>query len=374
MRVVIDENLAAGQRAFARFGDVVPVPGRQIDSEDVSRASALIVRSVTRVERTLLGGSQVEFVGTATSGCDHVDRDWLADRGIAFAHAGGCNATAVADWVIAVLAALHAGRRHRFGRGRVGVVGAGEVGTRVGRRLKALGYGVRYCDPPRAESEGDEGFVSLDEALACDVVTLHVPLVETGPRATRGLLGAPELERLGSGAVLLNAARGGVVDEDALATRLDDGPELVTGIDTWENEPSIDTALLPRVDIATPHIAGHTREGRLRGTAMMAAAAGRHFGIDPQWDWRSELPPAPAASTGPDPVEAVLAAYDPRDDDRRLRSLLQFLPDERRLAFDRVRRDCPARREFGFHGLAEEASVDIRAAGLGIVDPADRGI
>ncbi len=374
MRVVIDENLAAGQRAFVRFGDVVPVAGRQIDSEDVSRAAALIVRSVTRVDRTLLGGSQVDFVGTATSGCDHVDLDWLAERNIAFAHAPGCNATAVADWVVASLAALHANARHRFGRGRVGVIGAGCAGARVARRLAAIGYAVRVCDPPRARTEGDDGFVELAEALACDVVTLHVPLTDHGPDATRGLVDADALASMGSGSVLLNAARGGVVDEDALATRLDDGPDLVTVIDTWAREPGIDTGLLPRVDLATPHIAGHTREGRLRGTAMVAAAAGAHFGIDPAWDWRAELPAAPAASVGPDPVEAVLAAYDPRADDRRLRTLLQYAPGERRMAFDRIRRDCPQRREFGFHAVAEEAPADIRAAGLGVTDPADRAI
>lgn len=372
MRVVIDENVAAGQRAFARFGDVVPVPGREIDPEDVSRASALIVRSVTHIDRMLLGGSLVEFVGTATSGCDHVDTAWLAERDIAFAHAPGCNASAVADWVVAALAALHANGRHRLGRGTVGVVGAGCVGSRVARRLRALGYETRVCDPPRAAAEGEEGFVTLAEALGSDVVTLHVPLVDGGDYPTHALIGTAALESVPDGAVLINAARGGVVDEDALATRLDDGPDLVTVIDTWAGEPAIDAGLLPRVDLATPHIAGHTREGRLRGTAMVAAAAAGHFGVDPAWDWLAELPPAPPASVGPDPVEAVLAAYDPRRDDRRLRALLQYPPEERRTAFDRIRRDCPQRREFGFHALAEEASADIRAAGLGVPDPADR--
>lgn len=372
MRLVIDENMAAGRRAFAAFGDVVSVPGREIDAEDVSRARALMVRSVTRVDRALLAGSQVEFVGTATSGFDHVDREWLAAREIEFAHAPGCNASAVADWVIAALAALHARRRRRFGIGTVGLIGAGSVGARVARRLAAVGYTVRVCDPPRAEAEGSAGFVDLDTALACDVVTLHVPLTEYGRHATRGLVDNAALERIPAGGVLLNAARGGVVDEDALATRLDDGPDLVTAIDTWAGEPAIDTALLPRIDLATPHIAGHTLEGRLRGTAMIADAAARYFDVVNHWDWRAELPPRPSASAGPDPVEAVLAAWDPRTDDARLRTLLQRPPAGRRRAFDEIRAACPQRREFGFFGVSESAPPEIHATGLGRREARDR--
>lgn len=371
MRLVVDENMAAGRRAFAAFGDVVTVPGREIDTEDVSRADALMVRSVTRVDRALLGGSHVRFVGSATSGFDHIDREWLAERGIAFAYAPGCNATAVADWVIAALAALHAQGRKPFGSGSVGVIGAGHVGSRVARRLVTLGYDVRVCDPPRAEAEGDSGFVDLASALDADVVTLHVPLVDDGPHPTRGLIDAAALERVPAGSVLMNAARGGVVDEDVLATRLDDGPDLVTALDTWAGEPAIDAGLLPRIDLATPHIAGHTVEGRLRGTALIARAAVRHFGVTSDWDWRGELPPAPRATAGADPVEAVLSAWDPRADDARLRGLLREAPNARARAFDRIRAACPQRREFASFSVDPDASASIRATGLGVGDPAD---
>ena len=371
MRLVVDENMAAGRAAFAALGDVVTVPGREIDTEDVSRADALMVRSVTRVDRALLGGSNVRFVGTATSGVDHIDRDWLADRGLGFAYAPGCNASAVADWVIAALAALQAAGRARFASGTVGIVGAGHVGTRVARRLGELGYSVRVCDPPRADAEGNEGFVDLATALESDVVTLHVPLVDDGPYPTRALIDGAALERIPAGSVLINAARGGVVDEDALATRLDNGPDLVTALDTWAGEPAIDAALLPRIDLATPHIAGHTIEGRLRGTAMIAAAAASHFGVASGWDWRTELPPAPEPSAGADPVEAVLSAWDPRADDARLRGLLRQPPEERARAFDRIRAACPQRREFPSFLLAADAPAAIRSTGLGAPDPSD---
>ena len=375
MRLVVDENVAAGRAAFEPLGDVVTVPGREIDGEDVSRAGALIVRSVTRVDRTLLGGSQVRFVGTATSGYDHVDRDWLAERNIGFAYAPGCNGTAVADWVIAALAALEANGRHVFGSGTAAIVGAGCAGSRVARRLAAIGYEVRLCDPPRAAAEGGEHFVDLAAALDCDIVSLHVPLTDHGPHATRGLIDAAALERLRPGAVLLNAARGGVIDEDALATRLDDGPDLVTALDTWANEPAIDTDLLPRIDLATPHIAGHSIEGRLRGTAMIARAAMDFFDVPLRWGWRRELPSAPVVATdAATAAEAVLAAYDPRTDDARLRTLLQRPLAERSVTFDRVRKASATRREFGFFQVPADAPAAVRAAGLGVPDPADEGV
>ncbi|MEX1081755.1 MAG: 4-phosphoerythronate dehydrogenase [Halofilum sp. (in: g-proteobacteria)] len=377
MRIVMDENVDGGRAAFAGFGEVVTLPGREIDGEDVSRADCLIVRSLTRVDRTMLGGSLVRFVGTATSGYDHVDTDWLAVRGIGFAHAPGCNGAAVADWVLAALAALARQGRHDFAHGTVGVIGAGQVGERVARRLEALGYQVRRCDPPRAEGEGSADFTDLATALASDVVTLHVPLTDQGPHRTRGLIDAAALTRMPSGAVLLNAARGGVLDEDALATRLDDGPPLSVGIDTWAGEPWIDTNLLARVALGTPHIGGHTVEGRLRGTAMVARAAALHFDQRLDWDWREVLSAAPALApaTSEDPgeaaIEGILAAYDPRGDDARLRSMLEAAPEERRAVFDRVRRAGPARREFGCYRRAADAPAVFSHAGFGQADPAD---
>lgn len=374
MRIVVDEDVAGARAAFGPFGDVVTVPGREIDTEDVSRADALVVRSVTRVDRTLVGGSRLRFVGTTTSGYDHVDVEALAARGIAFVNAPGCNATAVADWVVAVLAALHAAGRHGFGRGTAGIVGAGEVGARVARRLAALGYDVRICDPPRAEREGAAGFVDLATALACDVVSLHVPLTDAGAHATRGLLDAAALDALAPGAVLLNAARGGVVEEEALLRRLEGGADLAVALDTWAREPAIDTGLLARVDLGTPHIAGHTLEGRLRGTAIVARAAAEAFGVALDWDWRTALPPAPELEPRDGVVDTILAAYDPRAHDRQMRRLASLAPGARAGAFDAIRRACGRRREFGFHAVGADAPAAVTAAGLGVADPADEGI
>lgn len=369
MRVVVDENMAAAARAFASFGEVVQRPGRTIGPADVADADALFVRSVTPVNEALLRDSPVRFVGSATIGIDHVDTAWLAGRGIGFAHAPGCNAMAVADWVVAALAALQAKGCHVFGTGTVGIVGCGNVGRRVAARLEALGYRVQVCDPPRAGAEGAAGFVDLATALANDIVTLHVPRTAGGEHPTLGLIDAAAFERIPAGGILLNAARGGVVDEDALASRLDDGPDLQAVLDTWADEPEIDADLLARVALGTPHIAGYSLEGRLRGTAMVAAAAGEFFGIETDRDWRGKLPDAPAVPAGDDVVGAILAAYDPRRDDADLRALLRLPEAGRPPAFDRLRREYPVRREFGSHAAGQDLHPALRAAGFSVADP-----
>lgn len=364
MRLVVDENMAAAEAAFGPYGDVIPRPGRAIGPGDVAEADALLVRSVTRVDEALLRDSAVRFVGSATIGVDHIDTAWLAQRGIAFAHAPGCNARAVADWVVAVLAALRAGGRHAFGEGTVGVIGAGNVGSRVAARLRALGYGVYVCDPPRAEAEAAGGFVDLATALANDVVTLHVPLAEGGSHPTAGLIDAAALARIPAGGILINAARGGVIDEDALASRLDDGPDLDAVLDTWAGEPDIDADLLARVALGTPHIAGYSLEGRLRGTAMVATALADFLGVEAVWDWHAELSAAPPVPVGEETVAIILAAYDPRRDDTALRELLRLPADRRAAGFDRLRRDYPVRREFGFHFAGNDLPPVLRAAGF----------
>ena len=365
MRLVVDANMAGVEAAFAGWGEVVRRPGRTLAPDDVASADALFVRSVTRVNADLLAGSRVRFVGSATIGTDHVDTAWLREQGIGFAHAPGCNADAVADWVVASLAALDASGRHTLGSGSVGIIGVGNVGTRVVRRLTALGYTVQACDPPRAEQEGEAGFVDLATALASDVVSVHVPLTTAGRHATHHLLDTAGLARIPAGGILLNAARGGVVDEEALATRLDDGPDLHAVIDTWADEPEIAVDLLARVTLGSPHIAGYSLEGRLRGTAAVARAAAAFFGRACTWDWRQDLPASPPAVRSGPLADAILNAYDPRSDDRALRDIARLAPADRGAAFDALRRDYPMRREFAAWPCPP-ARDDLAAAGFGV--------
>lgn len=350
-RIVVDRVIAEAEAAFGDLGEVVLADGRAIDPALVEDADVLLVRSVTRVDAQLLAGSRVRFVGTATAGVDHVDVDWLARLGIAFAAAPGCNARPVGEFVLASTLAHAAATGRDPAQLRAGIIGCGHAGGWAARLLGAVG--VRYVlnDPPRARHE--TGFVALDEALDADVVTLHVPLSADGPFATRGLIGARELAAMPPGALLVNAARGGVVDEEAWRREIDSG-RLHAVVDCWEGEPEVAPRLLDRAFIATPHVAGHSVEARLRATVQLrealadwAARQGRGL---PHW--------APADGPARDPrvlpttdalAAAVFACCDPRAWTARMREVLRAEADAagRRAAFDRLRAEFGRRREFG---------------------------
>ena len=292
MKIVADGNIPEVANAFADLGEVVLLPGREIGPRHLRDCRCLLVRSVTRVDAALLAGSAVEFVATATIGTDHVDLDYLADAGIGFANAAGCNAEAASEYVIAGLFALSEMRGFDPFARRAGIVGCGNVGSRLRAKLDALGIELQVCDPPLAARGDPVGeFVGLDSLLAdCDLLSFHVPLSDGGEYPTRHLLDAARLARLRDGCVLINAARGAVVDNAALAALLRRRDDLAVFLDTWEGEPRVARELLGRVDLATPHIAGYSVEGRLRGTQMALAAAAAHFGRAVTWDMTRLLP------------------------------------------------------------------------------------
>lgn len=376
LRFVVDENIPLAREAFGGLADVVLLPGRRIDAAAVAAADALIVRSVTRVDERLLAASAVRFVASATIGTDHVDLDYLERRGTAFAHAPGCNARSVAEYVVAALLELEVDRGRSFGAATIGVVGAGNVGRKVIGMAGALGMRVLVCDPPRAEAEGPEGFVPLARILdEADVVTLHVPLTRTGPHATRHLLGAAEIGRLRPGAVLLNTSRGGVVDDRALREACASG-RVTAVLDVWEDEPEPALELLGAVRLATPHVAGYSLDGKLAGTRMVAAVVHRFFGAPEPDPHRFEVPnPAPAlrpTERGRAAVRgAVRDAYAIREDDARMRVALGAASSATGAAFDRLRRDYPVRREFPTYtvaapGLAADESAVLAALGFSL--------
>lgn len=292
MKIVADQNIPCAAEAFAGLGEVVLRPGREIGANDLADCRCLLVRTVTRVDAALLAGSPVEFVGTATIGTDHLDLDYLERNGVAFSNAAGCNAEAAAEYVVSGLYALANRRGFDPATLTAGVVGYGNVGTRLHAKLAALGIDCRLCDPPRAASgDCDQPLVSLDEILGeCDFISLHVPLTIDGDHPTFHLLDRDRLARLREGCVLVNAARGEIIDNRALAELLRAREDLCVFLDTWENEPTPDRALLRAVDLATPHIAGYSVEGRLRGTQMILDAACTHFGLEPPWSMDEHLP------------------------------------------------------------------------------------
>lgn len=355
MRIAADENMPFAREAFSTLGEVRLSPGRKMSAETVREANCLAVRSVTKVNRELLEGSAVKFVGTATIGTDHVDTGWLAGAGIGFASAPGCNAVSVAEYVTASLFVLAGERGFRLRGKKLGVVGAGNVGSRVAARAGALGLDVVLNDPPLAEKTGDPRYRPLEEIYDCDIVTFHVPMEKTGPHPTYHLLDRSLLELLKPGVIILNTSRGSVADNEALEETLDSGKVAASVLDVWEGEPQVRLTLLERVTIGSPHIAGYSFDGKARGTSMIYRAACKHFGKTPSWDAAPLLPPPHVARIRvegevEDPEQAVgvavLAAYPILEDDSRMRELLKMDSAEQGAYFDRMRKEYWVRREF----------------------------
>ena len=372
LRILADENIPFAREAFAGLGEVETAAGRDLDRSAVRDFDALAVRSVTRVGRDLLEGSRVRFVATATTGTDHVDEPYLRRKGIAFASAPGSNAESVAEYVVSALFATG----ERLKGNSIGIVGVGNVGARVRKKCEALGMRVVLNDPPVARETGDSVYRPLVELFDGEFITFHVPLSRTGEDETYHMIDSDLLSRLRPDAVLFNTSRGAVAETSDLLRALEDKSLAACVLDVWEEEPRIDAELARQSLIATPHIAGYSFDGKVRGTEMVRSSAARFFGLADDWDPSSLLPPPPPVEldlSGLEEEEAmgkcVRAVYDVREDDRRLKETLALPPDERAAAFDRLRREYPVRREFGrvrpeLEGAGAEAVRVLRGLGF----------
>jgi erythronate-4-phosphate dehydrogenase len=355
MRIVVDENMPYGFEAFSTLGDVISMPGRSIDPAAAANADILAIRSITTVNAALLEGSRVRFVGTATIGEDHVDKAYLEARGIGFSSAPGCNANSVGQYVTAALLELAEAHAFRLRGTTLGIVGVGNVGSRVLKKASAMGLSCVLNDPPLERKTGDSAYRPLDEILDCDIVTMHVPLTREGPDATYHLVDEAFVRRMKPGSILINTARGAVADGAALKRALADGHLKACVLDVWENEPTVDLELLEQTFISTPHIAGYSFDGKVNGTRQIYEAACAFLGVPPAWD-PSPLLPAPecpevhvnGAAEEPEGVlrDAVRRVYDIRNDDKAMRGLLHAPETEHGAFFDRLRKEYPRRREF----------------------------
>ncbi|MGH1348264.1 MAG: 4-phosphoerythronate dehydrogenase [Nannocystales bacterium] len=350
-RVVADDAIPHLADAFS---DPVRVRGAEITKAHLLAADALVVRSVTRVDADLLQGTNVRFVGSATAGIDHVDVPALRAAGITFAHAPGCNARAVVEYVLAATLG------HSELRGPVGVVGFGQIGRRLVTALRRLGFEVWVCDPPRAEANADpEAFLSLDALLErCNTLSFHVPRVRDGAHKTKHLLDAEGLRRVRPDALVLNTSRGDVLDNAALHAWLDAGRGEAV-LDVWEGEPNLRWPLLshPRVRLATPHIAGYTAEGKARGTAMIHAAFCRTFGLAPTFDASAVLPaPRPLAADA-DAASVLGVVHSLHSTDAEMRARLQPRGHERAAVFENLRRNYSFRRELSAYEPTRRAAA-----------------
>ena len=376
MRIVADENIPLLDAFFAGFGDIRRLPGRSIDRAAVADADILLVRSVTPVTRDMLEGSPVRFVGTCTIGTDHLDLGYFQQAGIQWASAPGCNARGVVDYVLGSLLTLAEIEGVDLRQRTYGVVGAGQVGGRLISVLKALGWNVLVCDPPRQAVEAGD-FVSLDDMLQqCDVISLHTPLNTTGELPTWHLLDEARLRQLRQGAWLINASRGAVVDNRALHDVLLEREDLQAVLDVWEGEPQVNVALADLCVLGTPHIAGYSLDGRQRGTAQIYQALCA-FLDQPPLIRLDDLLPKPwlaqvSLDAAADPVWALnmlcRGVYDPRRDDADFRRSLTGDVASQRLAFDALRKHYPPRRDIEglqvrLDGESEVLAQLVRALG-----------
>ena len=380
MKIVCDKNMPYAAEAFGLLGQVLLKGGRQIATEDVRDADALITRSTTRVNRELLGGSAVRFYGSGVIGTDHIDIPYLESSGIVWSAAPGCNAESVANYVTAALLWLGGRYGLKLEGKAVGVIGVGNVGRRVCAHARALGLRVLACDPPRQRNAADseaQGFAGLAQVLAeADIITCHVPLTRAGPDATYHLLKAEQFAQMKPGVIFINAARGPVIETDALLAAL--GSRVAHAvIDCWEGEPAYRPDLLARADLATPHIAGHSYEGKVNGTATVYRKACAFFGAEAAYPFALPTPPMPlwqADAAGRSDEDAlrplVLSVYDIESDSQRLKSSCVADAQARAAAFDAQRSGYPMRREFAstraeFAHASEALLAKLKGLGFG---------
>lgn len=349
MKILADENIPYVHDFFDRFGDVRTTPGRHISSAQLKDVDVLLVRSVTNVNEQLLHGSKLQFVGTCTIGTDHLDKEYLTRNHIAFASAPGCNAGGVIQYDLAALASLDSDWEKK----RIGVIGNGNVGSRLCKTLQALNISFCAYDPFLSNSEFNY-LTDIDEVFACDIVCVHTPYTTAGPHPTHHMIGRKQLDRLGKRAILLNAGRGGALDNQALLDFLKVRDDVQVVLDVWEHEPNINLELLPYVAIATPHIAGYSFEGKLMGNAMIYHALVDFLGLDAEvfgeqchrlLDKLKGPRQKIAVATLNDGVQQT---YHIAEDDRRTRQALQNIDADLRAAtFDELRKHYLERREFG---------------------------
>ncbi len=343
MKVLVDSFVPYVAEVLAPYAEVVVADGRWFTQSDVADVDALVVRTRTRCDERLLSGAEkLKFVGTATIGYDHIDQPYLSSRGVSFTSAAGCNSRAVLQWVSAALAHLSAKQGWQPEEKTLGVVGVGHVGSLVAEYARSWGFRVLCSDPPRERVEGlgpNEGFVPLEELVAqSDIVTFHTPLLRSGENPTFHLADSELLSRMKDGATVLNASRGEVADTAALIAH---SGRLTLCIDVWEGEPdAIDRQLLSVAEIATPHIAGYSAQGKANASAIVVGAMARRLGIEQLLGWYPDdvVPSKPQPISWADMVERIDSHCHLKEESARMKNH----PED----FEHRRNSYPLREEF----------------------------
>lgn len=370
MKIVADENIPFVKEAFSSLGEVTTLPGRSMTPGDLKSAEILLVRSVTQVNEQLLKNTPVKYVASATIGFDHLDTEYLKKHDIPWSTSPGCNATAAAEYVIAALLHIAAAKGISLKGKTAGIIGCGNVGSRVKHRLAALEINCIINDPPLQKREPEQKFVGLEEALSTDIISLHVPLKRTGEHPTYHLLNQQTLDKISSNTILINTSRGSVIDNRSLLYYLHH-KRFIAALDVWEGEPIVSPELLDACILGTSHIAGYSLDGRVRGTEMIYHACCQHLKITPTWQANDILNKVNnksidlrnSSGINASIQQAINHVYDIIADDRALRKSIALRGDLAGKAFDQLRRNYPLRREFGCY----TAAIDAKQQDLGEV-------
>ena len=370
IKIVADDNIPYLKGALEPYASINYMDGGEIVPVMVKHADALLIRTRTQCNESLLYNSRVKFIGTATIGLDHIDTVYCHSRSIRYANAPGCNAVSVQQYIASVLANLKLRYGVSLSGKTIGIIGVGNVGKRVEKLARQLGMKVLLNDPPRARIEGNTGFVTLEKFLKeSDIVTLHVPLNRSGKDKTVHLISHSNINFFKPGSWLINTARGEVADENVLMEGLSDKRLAGVVLDVWDNEPSIDKKLIDKATFATPHIAGYSADGKRNGTIQVVRSLGDYFGL-PLNDWEPAGIPEPrhpiialdctGKSLDELACEAILDTYDIRDDDYRFR----LNPGK----FEELRGNYPLRREFPAYKIKlvnDNSNIKAMFLGLG---------
>lgn len=354
MKIVVDKDIPFVDECFSILGDVEILDGRCISRDTLSQADALVVRSITPVNEKLLAGSSVRFVGTVTSGTEHVDLAYLKNNGIGFAGAPGFNSRAVAEYVLSSLFVLKDMLGIDLHGKTAAIIGCGHAGSLVKDFLQVLGIECMANDPPLKDLTEDKRYCEIEDIFTADIVTLHVPLVREGKYPTTGMVDEEFLSRLKHDVILINTSRGDVIDERSLLTSLAREKPAGIVLDVWQNEPDINADLLSRVDIGTSHIAGYSMDARIRATHEVFGQVCEYFnyGYDAELLKTSFYPeisqlPVKEYDDDIDAIQmAVLAGYDVRADSSALSHMLELCEEKRGEYFDELRSNYRNRREF----------------------------
>jgi erythronate-4-phosphate dehydrogenase len=348
MKIVADDKIPFLRGALEPYAEVVYIAGKKIDREVLMNCDALLIRTRTKCTENLLEGTKVKFIGTATIGFDHIDIQYCSKNKITWTNAPGCNSSSVQQYIAAALLKLSSEYSFNLKDKTLGIIGVGNVGSKVEKFARSIGMKVLLNDPPRARREGKRKFHILNSVLSeSDIITIHVPLNVVGEDQTYHLFNDERLKKIRKGAWFLNSSRGEVVNTNILKTKLYSGKLVGAVIDVWENEPDIDHELMNQAFITTPHIAGYSTDGKANGTAIVVNSLCKYFKL-PLENWYPENVPLPAypsisvnckGKSEEDILrEAVFHTYNITEDSDNLRRT----PSD----FEKLRGDYPLRREF----------------------------